>query len=419
MFFMVAKAHGRTMAPYYFCQQFPESPLCIAKKVDCQLCHTSASLSIRNEFGLCIESELRSRSIPQDDEQAFYQVLGDILFTIKDKDCDLDGSSNLDEILSGTKPGKTDSTPGQGPTGHNINPCNEGETCYYKPSFAYKKISIDFCGHSPRKSELDALAKLSFTDQIAALDEKLDYCISQDYWRGKNGVLWQMAHKKFRPNKAIKSGEDGGNFPLVDYYDDYNLYSYTQIDDHDARDMLLADYFVLREGTPSVYRKVDEVPLHPQAKGYIERLAPNFNNTQQWVEKEYRAGLLTTLRNLTLGIMFSTVPRAAAADALRNYLNLDIALYEGLSAIDNEPIDYDSKDVGRKDCAICHSTLDPLAYPFSRYNGFTFIAKDGAINAPQSLIPATYNANRPKILFTEKSDEEHIESLPENGYILG
>jgi hypothetical protein len=67
--------------------------------------------------------------------------------------------------------------------------------------------------------------------------------------------------------------------------------------------------------------------------------------------------------------MFSPLPRTTAAQAYRSYLGLDIAKGEGILPIADEPRDVDSKGVQNLTCAACHSTLDPLAYAFSSYNG--------------------------------------------------
>src|SRR6185436_5773529 len=155
-------------------------------------------------------------------------------------------------------------------------------------------------------------------------------------------------------------GEDQGAIPIADYYDDYNLFVYTQIDDHDARDVLLADYFVMREeqGGVTVYTRVAELPGIPGQAG-LENMSA-----------ERRAGLLTTRWNLLYNVMFTALPRTAAAQAYRAFLGFDISKQEGLYPIPDEPIDYDAKCVKAEACAVCHSTLDPLMYPFKNYNGF-------------------------------------------------
>ena len=67
--------------------------------------------------------------------------------------------------------------------------------------------------------------------------------------------------------------------------------------------------------------------------------------------------------------MFTSIPRTTAAQAYRAFLGYDIAKLEGLWPVAGEPADYDNKGVGAPACAGCHATLDPLTYPFSRYEG--------------------------------------------------
>ena len=62
---------------------------------------------------------------------------------------------------------------------------------------------------------------------------------------------------------------------------------------------------------------------------------------------------------------------------------MDIARQEGLLPVPDEPVDYDQKGVQEAECAQCHSTLDPLSYPFAYYNGIG----GGPAGA--------FNANRP------------------------
>ena len=69
------------------------------------------------------------------------------------------------------------------------------------------------------------------------------------------------------------------------------------------------------------------------------------------------------------------MPRTTAAQAYRAYLGLDIARSEGLIPPDDEElIDYDEKGITDPKCSVCHTTLDPLSYPFSRYNGISGMA---------------------------------------------
>jgi hypothetical protein len=78
---------------------------------------------------------------------------------------------------------------------------------------------------------------------------------------------------------------------------------------------------------------------------------------------------------------------------------------EGLDGVGQEPADYDNKGVGAEECAVCHSTLDPLTYPFSRYAGLG------------GGVPGQYRPGR----MTSYVDTEGLGILatPEAGVIFG
>jgi hypothetical protein len=101
-----------------------------------------------------------------------------------------------------------------------------------------------------------------------------------------------------------------------------------------------------------------------------------------------RAGMMTTQWFLAFYTMFSPLPRNTASQVYREYLGMDIAKGEGLQPVANEPRDVDNRKVAQPDCAVCHSTLDPLAYSFSSYVG---------IETVQAFLfnsNGTYRANR-------------------------
>ena len=221
------------------------------------------------------------------------------------------------------------------------------------------------------------------------MDQELDRCLQTDFWRGKNGVLWKMAHPKIRPVGSLKSGEDQGQIPLADYYDDYALFTYAHTDDHDVRSVLTADFFVQRSGTnPTVYTQV-----------------PNLGT--QAVDQAHRAGNMTSSWTLVYFVMFTALPRNAASQMYRGYLGLDIAKQEGLYSVANEPHDYDAKGVQAPACAACHATLDPLSYPYRNYNGLT---------GNQNLF-ARYVPNRLETLFGNQAAT--LPQVPESGVIFG
>jgi hypothetical protein len=122
----------------------------------------------------------------------------------------------------------------------------------------------------------------------------------------------------------------------------------------------------------------------------------------QTVPRDKRAGMITTRWFTTVNTMFTPIPRTTAAAAYRQYLGLDLARMQGLHPAVSEPADYDSKGVAAPACAVCHSTLDPLTYPFTRYDG---------------IIRNNYNPNRLKNFV--RTDGARVVEAPEAGEIFG
>ena len=307
-------------------------------------------------------------------------------------DSDGDGVSNLLEIQKGTFPGDKKSFPNDVPCAGGANPTYS--VCKYDYRYVFRKVVLDFCGTSPTFEQLESYMALSDAAKAATLDSTLDFCLGSEFWRGKNGQVWQLAHRKVRPVGSLHASgmspkEDVGLVELADYYDDYALYVYSQLDDHDARDVLTANFFVSRTPPtviPTVYTKVASLPL-------------------QGVDIAHRAGNLTSAWTLVYNVMFTALPRNAASQAYRGYLGLDIAKQEGLYAIAGEPKDYDNKGVTQALCTQCHATLDPLSYPFRNYNGLT---------GPGI---GTYLPMRIETRFA--SEAPNISQIPESGFIFG
>jgi hypothetical protein len=116
---------------------------------------------------------------------------------------------------------------------------------------------------------------------------------------------------------------------------------------------------------------------------------------------------MTTAWTLAFYVMFTALPRNAAAQMYRAYLGLDIARQEGLYSVANEPRDYDAKGVQATACAACHATLDPLSYPFRNYNGLT-----GPTAAQGRYVP-----NRLETFFAGQAPL--LLQTPERGAIFG
>lgn len=385
-----SKAIAQPSAPGTFCKEFPNSPLCAGGGIDCTVCHTIPPAL--NAYGKQLKASLlpgQKRPLKHDD---FTRGLKDALAAIGDKDADGDGVSNNDEILAGYLPGDKNSKPST-----IKDPCANGaKQCKYNHRYAFKKASLDFCGKSPTYEQLEAFDKADDkTDEIRNLLKK---CMDSEFWLGKDGVLWKIAHKKIRPLQAIKAGKNEGPIPLGDYYDDYNLFVYSQIDNHDARDILTAKYFVDR--TDATDKTGTTYSVRPANKR-------NSGAARQMVSKDKRSGILTTRWTLVFFTMFSVLPRATAAQMYRAYLGLDIAKMEGLYTVKNEPADYDNRNVRIAACAGCHTTLDAMTYPFSRYNGLSIQA--GPL--------AGYSATRMKSF--ARVEGSRVGYVPEAGFLLG
>lgn len=393
-------ALAKPVATQVFCEQYPQAPVCDGGVVECVTCHTTPPA--RNLYGEQVEKNLLLAEPRPLTDMRFAQGLADALKAIEALDADNDGASNLDELTLGTSPSDATSVP-------TLDRCTEDlkgdpyDVCAYDPAYVYRKLHIDFCGFTPNRQEQAQFS--AAPDQTKALDDALTVCLQSEFWRGRDGVLWNMANSKILPTAAIKSGEEEpGPIPLADYLDDYNFYVYTQIDDHDSRDLLIGDYFVSRQldQGKSVYEPFQRTPQ--------QDYAARGQDGAQAVTRPKRAGMLTHRWFLMRNTMFTGLPRTTAAQAYRAYLGLDISRMEGLSPIPNEPVDYDAKGVKAPECAVCHSTLDPLTYPFSRYEGI-----QGGTGGFR--LPFTYNATRLRA-FTEVDGPE-IVNTPEEGYIFG
>ncbi len=347
-----ATARAKPVAPAAFCATYPDAPACAAGAVECTTCHTVPPAF--NPYGRSVADALLAGEPRPLDDARFVAGLPGALAAAEGLDADGDGATNRDEVLAGSAPGDAASRPAaSGGCGDAAARAAAGyDTCGYDARYVFRKVSLDFCGRTPTLEEV-ASFDAAPAEARASIAAQLDACLRGPYWRGKDGAVWNLANKKIRPLQTIKSGEGAGPIPLGDYFDDYAFFVYTQVENHDARDLLVGQYFV------------DRSPNDPTA--YVQR--PAGRPGSQRVPEGRRAGMLTHRWFLVVNTMFTAIPRTSAAQAYRSYLGLDIAKQEGLSPVAGEPRDYDAKGVEAPECATCHSTLDPLAYPFSRYEG--------------------------------------------------
>lgn len=396
---IVVAAHAHDAAaqptgPAAFCAAYPDAPACDAGAAACDTCHETPPA--RNLIGRAIEEGLLPGEDRPLDPEVFADALPGALLAIEGLDSDDDGFVNLDEWLAGSDAADGDSFPGgQVCDGEPDKSAWRYDVCSYDARFTFTRVMIDVCGESPTYEEIEEVAAAE--DPRALIHETLDDCLQSEAWRGRDGVLWQIAHRKIRPLAALKAGASEGDIPLGDYEDDYNLFVYTQIDGHDARELLTAGYHVERTDDPTTYV--------PYARTPAQDTAARGAGVAQLTEIDRRAGMLTTRWNFVLNTMFTPIPRTTAAAAYRSYLGLDIAKMQGLQIGAALPADYDNKGVAADECAVCHSTLDPLTYPFSRYVGLG----GGA--------PGDYRANR--MLSYVDTEGPGIVDTPEAGAIFG
>lgn len=374
---------ARPTGPAIVCEYYPDSDLCADGAVDCALCH--AEVPAHNAYGAELLQALGGTSV---DPESFDILLPDALAAVEAFDSDQDGYSNRQEIDAGSWPGDPDAQPEpDAPAQDECDPeqsPNPGyRVCGSDPAFTLRRVYLDFCGHSPSFEQLQALTDPPPNQQWALVDEALARCLDSEHWMGKNGVLWQMAYPKIRPIGAIKGGpEDPGPIRGPDYYNDFNLYTYAHTDDHDVRDVLQAQYFVARSTDGGTrYERVEE------AFGEI-------------LPVDRRVGMLTT-GFFQIQFAMAALPRAAAAQAYRAYLGFGLERSEGLFPVAAEPADWDGKEVTTEECAYCHSTLDPLTYPFSRYGA------GGRYDEDRLLLP------------TWDGYPDTLRDTPEEGVIFG
>lgn len=383
--------------PTTFCEVYPDAPACAAGEVSCGTCHeTPPSLNV---YGADIEAALAPDEARPLSTETYDHFLPEALALVEDLDSDDDGYTNLAEIESGSSPSDGDDVPR--PEGCEDDDDDGWELCGYDVDYAYKKVMIDFCGRSPTLSERLAFADAESPEQ--ALHDTLDSCLDSEHWRGVGGRVWNLANRKVGPLKAIKSGKDVGPIPLADYDDDYAYFVWTQTDDRDSRLVLTGQTFVsatMVNGL-TVYEEWDRSPDEDyELRGY---------DRYQAVEKERRAGMLTHRWFLMSNTMFTAIPRTTAAQAYRAYLGHDIAHLEGLYPVDGEPVDYDNKGVAADGCETCHSTLDALAYPFSRYEGIG--------GGKRNTDPYSYDESR--LEGYQDTDGTDVDEAPEAGVIFG
>lgn len=408
------QATAKPFASDLFCQSFPDSLSCSGKGISCAYCHQGVPPSV-NSFGASFLKGLSEKGVSYPESAGEMESL--VRFIGK-QDSDGDGASNISEIEAGKLPGDPRSVPEPDRCGVKGTSLSNSyyKLCKYDFNFVYKRVWQDVCGEPPTYEEYLAFTRLGDQAKAAELDRLLDTCVNSNHWLGKDGIIWEIGHYKIRPIGSIKLGEDQGILGIVDYYTDFNLFVYSQIDGNDARDVLLADYMVSRTAGRDTTQYSKQTP---------SRLVDG-----NLMQTDKRVGLITTFWNLGFYLNYTGIARVLVAQAFIAYAGLTLSEMEGLNPPDTEVSkfkDYDGKGVERPECAQCHTTVDALAYPFKYYNGLTgttqVLAGQNAtgvtlesLGDEDNLTPLSYS--KPRI---EKLNETMpgIREMPETGYIFG
>lgn len=396
-----SSAQAKPVAPELVCRSYPNIPDCAGALVTCSHCHTSVYPTAWNAFGASVKSQLAP-------DAAFEDALPDALGLLEQEDADGDGLSNLEEMEIGTAPGDAASGWSEAPPSEGAdNP--QYDVGNYDHAFAYRRVMILYCGVSPSYEQRQAFTEGQPSTKVLRerLHAALSECLDSKHW--SETVLPRLADKRIRPLQA--AGPDSqiriGPRRLVvgDYRYDYRMWRYLLTGDRDMRDLLTANYHVGEDENGELQR-VD---------GIVAQEDPMAFAGGQPLEEEHRAGMLTTQWFLAINTMFSGLPRTSAAQAYRSYLGADISSGEGIRPVPGEPADIDDKGVDDARCATCHSTLDPLAYAFAKYEGIDSMFGGGFGGyRPERVkrIPRWSDEAQRPVLFGQE-----VDSLPEWGRV--
>jgi len=376
-------ADARPVAPGLLCERYPDAPACLGGKLAaCQTCHVEGGSTKVNAFGSAVRAGLLAETAAPFDDSEFTLHLDDVLASIELDDSDNDGFTNLDELSQGSYPGMDTSLPSE-PSCPSDPSSYPYTFCQYDYDFALQRVSIDVCGHRATFEEVEALMATGEDGKRQAIHDKLDACMPTEFWKGPTGQLGELAHRKVRPVTGLQD--------FADFIPDYSLFIHANTGDRNVQEVLVAQYLVSVTITPegeSIYSVVDSLPEQP-------------------LQADKRAGMLTTPWGLFYNTMFTAIPRSTAAQAYRAFLNMDIALQEGLIYETPEPTDYDGAGVTADACIGCHRTIEALAGPFSRYNG---------LQEGNGTTFFQYDANRLEPFAGLYPD---LPNMPESGYLLG
>ncbi len=324
------------IGPDAFCNELPEAYICKNKSADCALCH-SGPPSL-NPYGSALGQEI---------QVDFSMELAAAIEATHALDSDGDGTANKEELTLGYHPGDAASKP-----------IKDSEDTKYSHELALKRVYSTYCGIGLNYEKAMAFKKSKNQEEF--LHRELDTCLETPYW--KNNAIHRLADDKIRPLSTVGFG---GDVVIGDYRFDYRLFSYVLTGNRDARELLTANYHVDAEGN-----KILGVIPRQEPPQLGERIVIAGGEP---LEPGRRYGMITTQWFFANFTMFAELPRNTASQAYRAYLGLDLAKGEGLFPVPGEPRDVDNKNIDQPACAVCHSTLDPLAYSFANYIGIGIV----------------------------------------------
>jgi hypothetical protein len=376
---LTVEAAAKPIGPAVFCSINSSAPVCQGQQPACTFCHTAPPE--RNAFGTAVAAALLPGTARPLSDAQFTMNLGAALSAVAEADSDGDGTKNGEEIMAGTLPADPASKP-------RADRCPPGvrnpvyDVCFYDRKYVYKKLNLDFCGRSPSFDDLETFAALGQAEQDTAIDDALS-CLESQNWVGKRrfgGSLLEdqatAGHQvgiqlRHHPAGRLTTTTTSSSTPTPATATSAICCGQLRAAHRRRKHHLRADR---RSGQP-----VDR------------RRSPGRHDHHQWF--------------LVSQVMFSLLPRTAAAQAYRSYLNFDIAKLEGMYPRQNEPVDYDNRGVTADACKNCHATLDPLTYPFRNYDGLKRNPFGSYVN------------NRIERFFSGISP--NIVNTPETGYVLG
>lgn len=193
-------AQAKPVAPQEFCRIYPQTAVCASGEAPCTTCHTTPPAL--NAYGVQVESALLPDTPRPLSDELYLSGLPAALRAVEPLDGDGDGASNVEELQAGalhvdagSQPSRLVACDSEQRALASAQPWN---TCDYDPAYALTRIGLDFCGRSPTRSEIEAVR--GSNDWQMLLKEKLASCLDSDYWRGKDGVLWNLANAKIQPD---------------------------------------------------------------------------------------------------------------------------------------------------------------------------------------------------------------------------